>query len=440
MNNNESAFSRIFKIKELRDRILFTLGILFIYRIGIVIPVPGIDINALQSYFTSRNDANGGIENFLNFFSGGAFKNFSVFMLGMMPYISTSIIIQILMIAFPSFKKKIEEEGRTKMQSYTKIGTIFVSIVQSLTVSFYANQIDVIAVNKLQYQIISIITVTSGTMFLVWLGEQINSKGIGNGISLIIFAGIVARMPNAIASLLTKVRTSELNPVFAILSAVMFVLVVVLVIYEQKGQRRIPVHYAKRVVGRREYSSQSVYIPFRINPSGVIPVIFASTILTFPIQILSSAGAGISWVQSIANFLAPHKIPFLVLYVFFIVVFAYYYTQASMNPIEISKQIRENGGTIPGIRSEKITEYLTTVLNRILFPGSMFLAFIAITPNLIQMTFKGFPQELAYLMGGTSLLIMVGVDLDLISQIESHLEMHSQDALISKGRGRTRSF
>jgi preprotein translocase subunit SecY len=291
----------------------------------------------------------------------------------------------------------------------------------------------------LPFTLIAMLTVTTGTMFLMWIGEQITKRGIGNGISLLIFAGIVARLPQAVWELGGRVRDGQLNLVFVIVVLVMFVAVVALVVFEQQGQRKIPVNYAKRVVGRKMYGAQNTYIPFKINPSGVIPVIFASSILTFPLQIASTIGGNVPWLATVARVLSPRGSLYNVLYVMLIIFFAYFYTQVSLNPIEIAKQIRENGGSIPGIRTERIEEYLTRILNRIVLPGSLYLAFIAVIPTIIQWAFK-FPSSISYLLGGTSLLIMVGVDLDTMSQIEGLLKMHHHEGLTRKGRLRGRNL
>jgi preprotein translocase subunit SecY len=433
----------VFRIKDLRKRIGFTALMLVIFRLGATLPIPGINVNALRLYFLAQDASSStmGLTEYLDFFAGGAFKNFSVFMLGIMPYISTQIIMQLLMIVFPSLKKLAEEDGgRKKIQKLTRYGTIVLALLQSYVVTVYAKSIpDAVTMNMLPYTIIAMITVTSGTMFLVWIGEQITAKGIGNGISLLIFAGIVARIPTAIITLVKSVQSGVLNPVVVIIVFAMFLMVVALVIYEQQGQRKIPVHYAKRVVGRKMYGSQSTYIPFKINPSGVIPVILASTLLSFPLQIASSLGPEINWLAKFANWLRPQGVPYLFIYTLLIIVFAFFYTQVSLNPTEISRQIRENGGSIPGIRSDKIEEYLKRVLNRIVLPGSLFLAFIALIPTLVQKFFN-FPASVAMILGGTSLLIMVGVDLDTMSQIEGHLKMHHHDGLVKKGKIKSRNL
>jgi preprotein translocase subunit SecY len=440
MANN--ALLDMFRIKELRERIFFTFFMLIIFRLGATLPIPGINVNALKLYFMTQETTGGiSITDYLDFFAGGAFKNFSIFMLGIMPYISMSIIMQLLLLVFPSLKKLSEEEGgRKKIQRYTRYGTVLVCLIQSYAVTVYADRIpDAITMGRLSYSLVAMLTVTTGTIFLMWIGEQITQRGIGNGISLLIFAGIVARLPDSLYSLLKKIQQRELNPVFVLVVFIMFIIVVALVIIEQQGQRKIPVHYAKRVVGRKMYGAQNTYIPFKINPSGVIPVIFASSVLTFPLQIAGNIGAKVKWLSDFAYWLRPNGAPYLILYTLLIIFFAYFYTQVSLNPVEISKNIRENGGSIPGIRSEKMEEYFTKVLNRIILPGSLFLAFIAIIPTIVQRIFN-FPSDLAYLMGGTSLLIMVGVDLDTMAQLEGFLKMHHHEGLVKKGKIRSRNL
>jgi len=440
MTNN--ALFDVFRVKDLRQRILFTMSMLAVYRLGTILPIPGIDINALKLYFMSQQgSSNIGITEYIDFFAGGAFKHFSIFMLGIMPYISAQIIMQLLLLVIPSMKKMSEEDGgRKKIQKITRYATVVICILQSYVVTVYANSIpNAITMGRLEYTIIAMLTVTTGTVFLIWIGEQITQRGVGNGISLIIFAGIVARMPNGVITLLRMVKSGEINTVHVIIVMAMFVGVVALVIYEQQGQRKIPVNYAKRVVGRKMYGAQSTYIPFKINPSGVIPVIFASSVLTFPLQIAGNLGPEVKWLASFSYWLRPQGIPYIVTYTLLIIFFAYFYTQVTLNPVEIAKQIRENGGSVPGIRVEKIEEHLSKILNRIVLPGSIFLAFIAVIPTIVQKLFH-FPLAVAMLMGGTSLLIMVGVDLDTMSQIEGHLKMHHHDGIIKKGKIRSRNL
>ncbi len=432
----------IFRVKELRDRILFTIGILVIYRMGTILPVPGISIAALKLHFAAQGPSGAlGIEDFLDFFAGGAFKNFSIFMLTIMPYISMSIIMQLVTIVFPKLKKIQEEEGgKKKINRWTRYGTVVVALIQSYTVTVYANSIpDAIMIGRVPFAFLAMLTITTGTMFLMWLGDQITRRGIGNGISMIIFAGIVARIPGAFWTLITMIQQRTLNPVFVIIVLGLWVVVIGLVIMEQQGQRKIPVHYAKRVVGRRMYGAQNTYLPFKVNPSGVIPVIFASSVLLFPVQIAQSLGSRIEWISRFAAWLRPNGFAYEVAYALLIIFFAYFYTQVTLNPVEISKNIRENGGSIPGIRSEKMEEYLSRILYRIILPGSLFLAFIAIIPSLVQSLFS-FPSAVAYLMGGTSLLILVGVDLDTMSQIEGYLRMHHHDGIVKRGKIRSRNL
>ena len=431
----------MFKVKELRSRIFFTLVVLAVYRLGSVLTIPGINPQALTSYFESLTRGNAFVD-YMDFFAGGAFSNFSVFMLGVMPYISTQIIMQLALIIFPSLKRLAQEDGGQKrVQKWTRVGTVFVCLIQSMAVTVYATSIPgaVVISSSVLFKIIAMITVTTGTMVTIWLGEQITARGIGNGISMLIFAGIVARLPSAVWELGRMVKAGEINIVFVIVVIFMFAGIVALVVYEQQGQRKIPVHYAKRVVGRKMYGGQSTYIPFKINPSGVIPVIFASSFLTFPLQIATSLGPNVRWLNKLAAFLDPVGLWYNVFLVLLIVFFAYFYTQVTLNPTEIAKNVRENGGSIPGIRTDKMEEYMQKVLNRLVLPGSLYLAVIAVLPTIIQNLF-GFPQSISMLMGGTSLLILVGVDLDTMSQVEAMMKMHHQDGLVKKGKLRSRNL
>ena len=440
-----STIGNIFKVGELRSRILFTFAVLALYRLGCVLTIPGVDAAALFEYFnTLAQQNNNAFASYMDFFVGGAFSNFSVFMLGVMPYISTQIIMQLVLIIFPSLKRMVMEEGgQQKMQMWTRVGTIFVCLIQSFAVTVYAKNIGVISLNnEVAFKLLAMLTVTTGSMITVGLGDQITARGIGNGISIMIFAGIVARMPSAVVELAESVRAGELNIVFVIVALLLFVGIIAVVVYEESGERKIPVHYAKRVVGRKMYGGQNTYIPFKVNPSNVIPLIFASSFLQLPLQLISSVASNSGaarWVQKLAVFLNPMGIWYNILLVVLIIFFAYFYTQVTLNPTEIAKQIRENGGSIPGVRTDKTEEYLQKILNRLVLPGSLFLAAIAVLPTLIQKIFS-FPPSVAMLMGGTSLIIMVGVDLDTMSQIEALLRMHKQDGLMKKGRIRSRNL
>ncbi|MCL2008796.1 MAG: preprotein translocase subunit SecY [Treponema sp.] len=441
-----NALVGMFRVKELRERIFFTSMMLVVFRIGAFIPIPGINVRELNAFFMSQQGTGNAIVDYLDFFAGGAFSNFSVFMLGIMPYISMSIIMQLLIIVFPTLKKISQEDGgKKKITKYTRMGTVAVCLVQGFAVTQYAQSIsrsteNLLSISMMSFTFIALITVTTGTMFLMWIGEQITKRGIGNGISLLIFAGIVARLPTAIWELISRVQTGDLNPVFVVVVLIMFVSVVTLVVYEQRGQRKIHVNYAKRVVGRKMYGgAPNTFIPFKINPSGVIPVIFASSILTMPLQIAQSIGGNVTWLASVSRALTPNGLLYNIMFVTLIVFFAYFYTQVTLNPMEISKQIRENGGSIPGIRSDRLESYLTKILNRIVLPGALYLAGIAVIPSIIQYFFN-FPTSVAYILGGTSLLIMVGVNLDTMSQIDGFLKMHHHDGLTKKGRIRGRNL
>ncbi len=427
----------IFKIPELRKRVIFTFLMVIIVRVGAYIPVPGINTVALERLFSQ---AAGGILGFLDLFAGGAMSRFTLFALGIMPYISSSIIMQLLTIVIPVLERlsKEGEAGRKKMQQITRVGTIGIAGVQAFALTqFMKAQPEVIVNPGLGFTITALIAMIAGTIFLMWIGEQITERGIGNGISLIIFIGIVARVPVAFKQVYDQLKLGELNPIVLIASFGIFIGIVAFVILEQ--QRRIPIQHAKKVVGRKVYSAQATHLPLKINPSGVIPIIFASSILLFPAQIAKSFGARVPALDNLATLLSPGRILYLVLYALLIIFFTYFYTQIQLNPIDIADNLKKVGGYIPGIRPGANTStYLQRVLNRIVLPGSIFLAIIALVPTIIQRWLK-LPPEMAYLMGGTSLLIMVGVDLDTMKQIESHLLMRHYDGFMKKGgkiRGR----
>ncbi len=428
----------IFKIPELRKRIFFTLLMLVIFRIGAYIPVPGINAVALERLFGQT----GGLLGFLDLFAGGALRRFTLFALGIMPYISASIILQLLTVVIPGLERlsKEGEVGRKKIQQITRVSTVGIAAIQAYALTVFMKSRPEVVVNPgVGFTITAIVAITAGTIFLMWIGEQITERGIGNGISLIIFIGIVARIPVAAKQVYDQMRVGELNPVVLIASFGIFVGIVMLVIIEQQGQRRIPIQHAKKVVGRKVYSAQSTYLPLKINPSGVIPIIFASSVLLFPAQIAQSLGPRVPWLQKMAAMLSPGSPLYLVLYALLIIFFTYFYTQIQLNPIDIADNLKKVGGYIPGIRPGANTaSYLQRVLNRIVLPGSIFLALIALIPTIIQ-RWLSLPPAMAYLMGGTSLLIMVGVDLDTMKQIESHLLMRHYDGFMKRGgklRGR----
>ncbi|MBP5358201.1 MAG: preprotein translocase subunit SecY [Treponema sp.] len=440
MANN--AVVNMFKVKELRSKLFFTLFILAVFRFGSVLTIPGINATLLAQYFENLGSgAESAFASYMDFFAGGAFERFSVFMLGVMPYISTQIILQLALVIFPSLKRIAQEEGgQQKVQMWTRVGAIFVCLLQSYVVTVYADSISqaipgVLIFSGWKFNIIAMLTVTTGSMITVWIGDQITAHGVGNGISMIILAGIVARMPSAIHELVKSVQAGQVNVVFALIALGLYIVLIGFIVYEQSGERKIPVHYAKRVVGRKMYGGQSTYLPFKINPSGVIPIIFASAFLTFPLQLangFASRSGAAPWLTSVTQALNPLGWLYNVIEVLLIVFFAYFYTQVTLNPVEIAKNIRENGGSIPGIRTDKTEEYLTKVLNRLILPGALYLAVIAILPTIIQLVFK-FPQSISMLMGGTSLLIIVGVVLDTMAQVEALLKMHHHDGFTKKG-------
>ena len=430
-----SSFQNIFKIQELKKRIIFTLALLAVYRIGAHIPTPGINGEAL-SEFLARSGA-GALMGFFDMFSGGALSRVTIFALGIMPYISASIIFQLLTVVIPAIGKlaKEGEAGRKKIVRYTRYGTIVISAIQSFGIAAGLESMQngaFIQNPGWSFRLLTMLTLTSGTAFIMWLGEQITERGIGNGISLIIFAGIVARFPNAVISTIRLIQAGELSLFFVIALVVMMVAVIGAIIYVERGQRKIPVQYAKRVVGRKIYGGQSTHLPLKINTAGVIPPIFASSIIMFPATV--AGFIAIPWVQSIARQLSPGTILYTLMYVGMIFFFAYFYTAIIFNPVDISDNLKKYGGYIPGIRpGQKTSEYIYKVLSRLTFFGGFYLALICIIPEILIRRFN-----VPFYFGGTSILITVGVALDTVSQIETHLITRSYEGFLKKGRIRGR--
>jgi preprotein translocase subunit SecY len=429
-----SSFQNIFKIPELKSRVLFTLALLAVYRIGAHIPTPGIDGRELSKFLTERA---GALMGFFDIFTGGALSQMAIFALGVMPYISASIIFQLLTVVIPAIGKlaKEGEAGRKKIVRYTRYATVFIAAIQSFGISVGLEGMAGGAFVQnpgWSFRLMTMITLTSGTIFLMWLGEQITERGIGNGISLIIFAGIVAGLPNAVISTIRLVQAGELSIFFVIFLIVMMVAVVVAIIYMERGQRKIPVQYAKRVVGRKVYGGQTTHLPLKINTAGVIPPIFAASIIMFPATV--AGFIAIPWVQAIARQLSPGTLLYTVLYVGMIFFFAYFYTAIIFNPVDIADNLKKYGGYIPGIRpGQKTSEYIYRVLSRLTFVGAIYLAVVCIIPEILIGRFN-----VPFYFGGTSLLIAVGVSLDTISQIESHLITRSYEGFLKKGRIRGR--
>lgn len=434
-----SGFQNIFKIPELKNRILITFALLAVYRVGIHIPTPGIDAGALSSFFDS---ASGTLFGFFDMFSGGGLRNLSVFALGIMPYISASIILQLLTVVIPYLERlsKEGEEGRKKITQYTRYGTVVLSAFQGFAISFGLEQMQspfgdpVVLHPGWSFRIMTMITLTAGTAFIMWLGEQITERGIGNGISLIIFAGIVARMPAAIIQSISIVGEAGISPLnFVIILAVMIV-VVAAIIYMERGQRRLPVQYAKRVVGRKMYGGSSTHLPLRINTSGVIPPIFASSILMFPLTIFNFLPKNIvtkyPWIESLQAQFSPVAPLYNVLYILLIVFFCYFYTAVTFNPIDVADNMKRYGGFIPGIRpGRKTSEYIDKVLTRITLVGAFYVAAVCVLPTILIVLY-----DVPFYFGGTALLIVVGVALDTAQQIESHMITRHYDGFMKKGK------
>lgn len=429
-----SNLQNIFRIPELRNRVLFTLTLLIVYRIGSHVPTPGINGEELSRFLAEKG---GALMGFFDMFSGGALSRVTIFALGIMPYISASIIFQLLTVVIPAIGKlaKEGEAGRKKITRYTRYGTVVISAIQSLGIAVGLESMAQGAFIQQPgwgFRLLTMITLTSGTAFIMWLGEQITERGIGNGISLIIFAGIVARFPNAVIDTIRLMRAGEL-PIFIVLFLVaMMVAVVGGIIFMERGQRKIPVQYAKRLVGRKVYGGQSTHLPLKVNTSGVIPPIFASSIIMFPATI--AGFISIPWVQGIAKQLSPGTILYTALYVGMIFFFSYFYTAIVFNPIDIADNLKKYGGYIPGIRpGQKTSEYIYRVLSRLTFVGAVYLAIVCILPDILYIKFN-----VPFYFGGTSLLIVVGVALDTVSQIESHLVTRSYEGFLKKGRIRGR--
>jgi preprotein translocase subunit SecY len=426
----------IFRVPELKRRVLFTVALLIVYRIGAHVPTPGIDAHALALFFQQQG---GNLLGFFDLFSGGALRRLSVFALGIMPYISASIILQLLAVVVPALEKlqKEGEQGRKKITQYTRFGTVGLAGIQAfgIAVGLESMQIqtaNVVPIPGWGFRVMTTITLTAGTIFLMWLGEQISERGIGNGISLLIFAGIIVRLPEAIFASFTLISQGEMNPLVLLLLVLLMMAVVGGVILMTLGQRRIPVQYAKRVVGRRVYGGQTTHIPLRVNTAGVIPVIFASSIIAFPATVAQFIKH--PWTQQISAWLAFGSIPYTVLYAGGIIFFTYFYTAIIFNPADVADNMKKYGGYIPGIRpGSKTAEFIERVLDRVTLVGALYLAGISILPE-IMITLLNVP----FYFGGTSLLIVVGVALDTVQQVESHLLMRHYEGFLKKAKVRGR--
>lgn len=427
------GFQNIPKIPELKRRIIITLLLLAVYRIGVHVPTPGIDTIALSAFFAQ---AKGTLFSFIDMFSGGAFERLSVFALGIMPYISSSIILQLLTVVVPHLERlsKEGEAGRKKITQYTRYGTVLLSLIQGFGISVGLEHMTgpggelVVMDPGWAFRLMTMITLTAGTAFIMWLGEQITERGIGNGISLIIFAGIIARLPTAITNSARLIRTGEMGILITLFLIVLMVAVVGAIIYVERGQRRIPVQYAKRIVGRRMYGGQSTHLPLKVNTAGVIPPIFASSIIMFPATIASFVDH--PWMKAVSAQLAPGSLIYELIYVGFIFFFCYFYTAVTFNPTDVADNMRKYGGYIPGIRpGKKTAEFVDRVLTRITFSGAIYVATVCVLPSILITKFN-----VPFYFGGTALLIVVGVALDTVGQIESHMLMRHYEGFMKRGR------
>jgi len=434
------GLQNIGKIPELKRRILFTLFMLAVYRLGCHIPTPGINGAALSAFFGSKQ---GTLFGLFDMFSGGALRRMSVMALGIMPYISAAIILELLTVVVPYLEKlnKEGEQGRKKITQYTRYGTVLLCLVQGFGISLGLERMSspggvmVVPVGGWGFRLLTMITLTAGTVFLMWLGEQITERGIGNGISLIIFAGIVARFPTAVANTFRLMSTGELTPFFMIIILALMIAVVGVIVFVETGQRRIPVQYAKRVVGRKMYGGQSTHLPLKVNTAGVIPPIFASSIIMFPATIANFLNVRqIPWLQTIVSLLAPGHIVYILIYVIFIFFFCYFYTAVHFNPVDVADNMKRYGGFIPGIRPGKNTaEYIDRVLTRITFFGAIYVSAVCVLPQILI-----YKLNVPFYFGGTALLIVVGVAIDTMNQIEAHMLTRHYEGFMRKGFGRTR--
>ncbi len=461
------SFRNIFAIPDLRKRLLFTFGLLGVYRIGSHIPTPGLDASALEEFFKASA---GGLLGFLDVFSGGALRRLSVFALGITPYITASIILQLLTVVWPYLEKlsKEGEMGRRKITQFTRYGTVVLSIVQGAGIALWLwSQTTPSGRNlalrdpgsdagKLSFVLLAVLTLTTGTAFVMWLGEQITDRGVGNGISLIIFAGIVAGFPTAVINSIQQVQRGGMSLFTGIILLAFMIGVVAAIVFVERAQRRIPVQYAKRVVGRKVYGGQNTYLPLRVNTGGVIPIIFAISIIQFPQYIASAIKS--DFMKRIAEQLSIGQPLYNLIYGLGIIFFCYFYISIIFNPNDTAENMRKYGGFIPGIRPGKATsDYIDNVLTRITLIGAVYLVVVALIPEFLLMGFKvqGLPAigpwldahlpvfvtqglGITFYFGGTSLLIVVGVAMDTVQQVESQLVMRNYDGFLKKGRVRGR--
>ncbi len=421
------------KTSELKRRIMITLFLLAVFRIGVFIPTPGIDADALAGFFQA---ASGTLLDFATMFTGGALERFSVFALGIMPYISASIILQLLTVVVPKLEalSKEGESGQRTITQYTRYLTIVLSIIQGLMIAIGLESMSgpagepIVLVAGWSFRLMTVITLTAGTSFLMWVGEQITERGIGNGISLIIFVGIVANLPSAVHNTYLLAKAGEMSPLFLLFMAFLMIAVVAFIVFMETGQRRIPIQYPKRVVGRKVLGGGTQHLPLKVNSAGVIPPIFASSIIVFPATVVSFVD--IPAMKAVANSLSPGGALYNVLFVAAIIFFTYFYTAVQFNPKDVAENLKKQGGFVPGIRPGANTaEYIDTVLSRLTLWGALYLAVVCVLPSILISQFNA-----PFYFGGTALLIVVGVAMDTAQQIESHTLSRSYDGLLKKGK------
>jgi preprotein translocase subunit SecY len=425
-----STIGNITKLPELRRRLLFTLACLAVYRIGVFVTTPGVNRAEMKNLV--QGGGGGSFLGMFNMFSGGALEQLSIFALGIMPYVSASIILQLLTVVIPTLDRlqKEGEQGRKKINQLTRYGCVILALIQSFFIASWLESLGrgglagsgtVVVDPGWGFRIMTMISLTTGTAFIMWLGEQITERGIGNGISLIIFAGIVVGLPDALMRLYQVQQMGDINSFQILFLGLLIVAVIAAITFFERAHRRIPIQYAKRMVGRKMYGGQSTFLPLKINSAGVIPPIFASSILLFPAQIANMADA--PWLQSVASVLSPGDWRYDVVFVLLIVFFSYFYTAVTFNPVDVADNMKKNGGFIPGIRpGKKTAEYIDRVLSRITFAGALYISAVCILPTLLNAKMK-----VPFYFGGTGLLIVVGVALDFVQQVESHLISHQYE-------------
>lgn len=442
MEQQQTALANLFNIPELRKRVLFVLGALAVFRLGAVIPIPGINSDALRAIFEAHSN---GLLGFLNVFSGGALGNFSILSMGVMPYINASIIMSLLtgahVIPYLDHLSKEGELGRKKINQITRVFALVLAAFQSFGLTMALSKmptpgnIPVVIDPSPMFYFVTVLTLTTGTMFVMWLGEQVTERGIGNGISLIIFAGIVDRMPSALMNMIKLVQLEEISILLLLFIAVMVFAVMVGVVWVETAQRKVPVQYAKRMVGRKQYGGASSFLPIKIDQSGVIAVIFAVALLSVPLTI-AQFSPNAAWAQSIVNFVTRGHFMYEIIYALLIVFFCYFYNSVSFNPKELADNMKKWGGFVPGIRpGEPTAQYIEWILNRITLSGAIFVVCIAVLPDILRQQFA-----VPFYFGGTSLLIVVGVALDTIGQLEAHLIMRNYEPMIKGAKIRGRWF